>query len=51
MIKVLVIGDVIIDKYIYGTSERLSPEATKSLKININVKNIIVSKPSVIPPI
>jgi D-beta-D-heptose 7-phosphate kinase/D-beta-D-heptose 1-phosphate adenosyltransferase len=25
--KVLVIGDVIIDKYIYGTSERLSPEA------------------------
>ena len=25
--KVLVIGDVIIDKYIYGTAERLSPEA------------------------
>jgi D-beta-D-heptose 7-phosphate kinase/D-beta-D-heptose 1-phosphate adenosyltransferase len=25
--KVLVIGDVITDKYIYGTSERLSPEA------------------------
>jgi|TARA_R110001592_G_scaffold303041_1_gene575142 D-beta-D-heptose 7-phosphate kinase/D-beta-D-heptose 1-phosphate adenosyltransferase len=25
--KVLVIGDVIIDKYIYGTSQRLSPEA------------------------
>jgi D-beta-D-heptose 7-phosphate kinase / D-beta-D-heptose 1-phosphate adenosyltransferase len=25
--KVLVIGDIIIDKYIYGTSERLSPEA------------------------
>jgi D-beta-D-heptose 7-phosphate kinase/D-beta-D-heptose 1-phosphate adenosyltransferase len=25
--KVLIIGDVIIDKYIYGTSERLSPEA------------------------
>ena len=25
--KVLVLGDVIIDKYIYGTSERLSPEA------------------------
>jgi D-beta-D-heptose 7-phosphate kinase/D-beta-D-heptose 1-phosphate adenosyltransferase len=25
--KVLVIGDVIIDKYIYGTSERISPEA------------------------
>jgi D-beta-D-heptose 7-phosphate kinase / D-beta-D-heptose 1-phosphate adenosyltransferase len=25
--KVLVIGDVIIDKYIYGTSTRLSPEA------------------------
>ena len=25
--KVLVIGDIIIDKYIYGTSTRLSPEA------------------------
>ena len=25
--KVLVIGDVIIDKYIYGTSTRISPEA------------------------
>ena len=25
--KVLVFGDVIVDKYIYGTSERLSPEA------------------------
>jgi len=27
MTKVLVIGDTILDKYIYGTSERLSPEA------------------------
>jgi D-beta-D-heptose 7-phosphate kinase/D-beta-D-heptose 1-phosphate adenosyltransferase len=27
MSKVLVIGDVIVDKYIYGTSTRLSPEA------------------------
>jgi len=27
MTKVLVIGDIIIDRYIYGTSERLSPEA------------------------
>jgi len=26
-LKVLVIGDVIIDKYIYGTSSRISPEA------------------------
>ena len=25
--KVLIIGDIIIDKYIYGTSKRLSPEA------------------------
>ena len=25
--KILIIGDIIIDKYIYGTSERLSPEA------------------------
>ena len=25
--KVLVIGDIIIDKYVYGTSTRLSPEA------------------------
>ena len=27
MTKVLVIGDVIVDRYIYGTSTRLSPEA------------------------
>ena len=27
MTKVLIIGDVIVDKYIYGTSTRLSPEA------------------------
>jgi D-beta-D-heptose 7-phosphate kinase/D-beta-D-heptose 1-phosphate adenosyltransferase len=27
MIKVLVLGDIIIDKYIYGTSTRISPEA------------------------
>lgn len=27
MAKVLVIGDIIIDKYVYGTSTRLSPEA------------------------
>ena len=27
MSKVIIIGDIIIDKYIYGTSERLSPEA------------------------
>jgi len=27
MFKVLVIGDIIVDKYIYGTSTRLSPEA------------------------
>ena len=27
MVKVLIIGDVIIDKYIHGTSTRLSPEA------------------------
>ena len=27
MFKVLVIGDIIIDKYIFGTSTRLSPEA------------------------
>ena len=27
MTKVLVIGDIIIDRYIYGTSTRLSPEA------------------------
>jgi len=27
MTKVLVIGDIIIDKYIYGTSTRISPEA------------------------
>jgi D-beta-D-heptose 7-phosphate kinase/D-beta-D-heptose 1-phosphate adenosyltransferase len=27
MSKILIIGDVIIDRYIYGTAERLSPEA------------------------
>ena len=27
MIKVAVIGDILIDRYIYGTAERLSPEA------------------------
>lgn len=27
MAKVLIIGDIIVDKYIYGTSTRLSPEA------------------------
>ena len=27
MSKVLVIGDIITDKYVYGTTERLSPEA------------------------
>lgn len=27
MSKVLIIGDVIVDKYVYGTSTRLSPEA------------------------
>lgn len=27
MSKVLIIGDIIIDKYVYGTSTRLSPEA------------------------
>ena len=27
MSKVLVIGDIIIDKYVYGTSSRISPEA------------------------
>ena len=27
MSKVLIIGDIIIDKYVYGTSNRLSPEA------------------------
>ena len=25
--KVLVIGDIIVDQYIYGTSTRISPEA------------------------
>ena len=25
--KILVFGDVIVDKYIYGTSSRISPEA------------------------
>ena len=35
--KVLVIGDVIIDKYIYGTSQRLSPEAPVPIVKHLHV--------------
>ena len=38
--KVLVLGDVIIDKYIYGTSTRISPEAPVPI---INLDNIKTS--------
>ena len=32
--KVLVLGDVIIDKYIYGTSTRISPEAPVPIAVS-----------------
>ncbi len=38
--KVLVLGDVIIDKYIYGTSTRISPEAPVPI---VNLDNIKTS--------
>ena len=39
--KVLVLGDVIIDKYIYGTSERLSPEApVPVVKYHVKLKHL-----------
>jgi D-beta-D-heptose 7-phosphate kinase/D-beta-D-heptose 1-phosphate adenosyltransferase len=40
MSKVLVIGDVIIDKYIYGTSTRISPEAPVPI---VNLENVSTS--------
>lgn len=39
--KVLVIGDVITDKYIYGSSTRLSPEAPVPV---VNLKDVKVSQ-------
>ena len=39
--KVLVIGDIIIDKYIYGTSTRLSPEAPVPVVQYLNEKETI----------
>ena len=41
MKKVLVIGDVIIDKYIYGTSTRISPEAPVPVITYIEEKETI----------
>ena len=38
--KVLVLGDVIIDKYIYGTSTRISPEAPVPI---VNLDNVKTS--------
>ena len=39
--KVLVIGDIIIDKYIYGTSTRLSPEAPVPVVKYLNEKQTL----------
>lgn len=39
--KVLVIGDIIIDKYIYGTSTRLSPEAPVPVVTQERIKETI----------
>ena len=41
MTKVLVIGDVIVDKYIYGTSTRLSPEAPVPVVNLLDVKTTL----------
>ena len=38
--KVLVIGDIIIDKYIYGTSTRISPEAPVPI---VNIEQVSTS--------
>lgn len=38
MTKVLVIGDIIIDKYIFGTSTRLSPEAPVPIIVQTHTK-------------
>ena len=39
--KILVIGDIIVDKYIYGTSERLSPEAPVPVVSQESVKETL----------
>ena len=37
MSKVIIIGDIIVDKYIYGTSSRLSPEAPVPIVVQKNI--------------
>ena len=37
--KVLVLGDIMLDQYIFGSVERISPEAPIPIR-NINKKNI-----------
>ena len=39
--KILVIGDIIVDKYIYGTSTRLSPEAPVPVVNLLDVKTTL----------
>ena len=41
MNKVLVIGDIIIDKYIYGTSTRISPEAPVPVVTHLTEKETL----------
>ena len=36
--KLLVIGDLIIDQYLWGDSDRISPEAPVQV---INIKNVV----------
>ena len=40
-IKVLVVGDIMLDKYIIGTVERISPEAPIPILKKNNQKSII----------
>ena len=39
--KILVIGDLIIDQYLWGSCERISPEAPVQI-VNIDSENIVL---------
>lgn len=39
--KIIILGDIIIDQYVYGTSTRLSPEAPVPAVIQESVKETL----------
>ena len=39
--KIIILGDIIIDQYVYGTSTRLSPEAPVPVVIQESVKETL----------